>query len=263
MANGQLTAEQLNLLSRATVTIADLADGYLALTLGTTITLDTDAAGYGWFIDPTPFTNEEFVNGWSMVDGQWSVGSDSSRLAVHDSRFTSAGEAPWQFFAKPDSAAEGKMDLLTTVMHELGHVLGLGDQSPTHTLMSETLDPGIRRMVTSYEDYREVRGFHSFQADPVAGVNGVLGAALRQQATVLLPRRPADRPDRILSTLPSEGLIDWDGACAAHSHTTDVSFFVPTKKPSWLHRFLLNLAAHEDELDPNHDLEVVLPGKKS
>lgn len=42
--NGQLTVEQLDLLSRATVTIADLADGYLALTSGTTITLDTDAA---------------------------------------------------------------------------------------------------------------------------------------------------------------------------------------------------------------------------
>jgi hypothetical protein len=38
---------------------------------------------------------------------------------------------------------------------------------------------------------------------------------------------------------------------------------VPTKKPSWLHRFLLNVGAHEDELDPNRGLEIVLPGKKS
>ena len=59
--NSQLTSAQLDLLSRATITIADLADGYLALTTGTTITLDTDAAGYGWFIDPTPLTNEEFA----------------------------------------------------------------------------------------------------------------------------------------------------------------------------------------------------------
>ena len=63
-----LTADQLSLLSKATITIADLADGYLALTLGTTITLDTDAAGYGWFIDPTPLTNEEFVTDLSMVN---------------------------------------------------------------------------------------------------------------------------------------------------------------------------------------------------
>jgi hypothetical protein len=63
-----LTADQLALLNQATISIADLADGYLALTLGTTITLDTDAAGYGWFVDPTPFTNEEFVNGSSLVN---------------------------------------------------------------------------------------------------------------------------------------------------------------------------------------------------
>jgi len=42
-------------------------------------------------------------------------------LAVHDSRFTSAGEAPWQFFAKPDSAAAGKIDLMTVLSYEHGH----------------------------------------------------------------------------------------------------------------------------------------------
>ena len=37
------------------------------------------------------------------------------------------------------------MDLLTVVMHELGHVLGLEDLDPdTHDLMSETLDAGVR-----------------------------------------------------------------------------------------------------------------------
>jgi len=45
-----LSTEQLDLLSRVTVTIVDLADGYLALTLGATITLNT-AAGHGWFVD--------------------------------------------------------------------------------------------------------------------------------------------------------------------------------------------------------------------
>ena len=81
MNHSPLAAAQLALLNQATITIADLADGYLALTLGTTITLDTDAAGYGWFVDPTPFTNEEFVNEGSMVNGQ------SGRI-LHGWRFT-------------------------------------------------------------------------------------------------------------------------------------------------------------------------------
>ena len=89
-----------------------------------------------------------------MVDGQWSVGSDSSRLAVHDSRFTSAGEAPWQFFAKPDSAASGKIDLMTVLMHELGHVMGLGHVSSavdSTRLMAGSIDPGIRRLPSSLD----------------------------------------------------------------------------------------------------------------
>jgi hypothetical protein len=33
----------------------------LAQTMGAKITLDTDAAGYGWFIDYTPYLNEEWL----------------------------------------------------------------------------------------------------------------------------------------------------------------------------------------------------------
>jgi len=123
-----LTEEQVSTLAAIQFSIIDLDGGTLGLTDGTSVLIDRTAAGYGWFIDPTPFTNEEFVNGGSMVDGQWSIESDSSQT-VHDSRFTSAGASPWQFNAKPDSAAAGRMDLLTTVMHELGHVLGYDDHS--------------------------------------------------------------------------------------------------------------------------------------
>jgi hypothetical protein len=50
--------------------------------------------------------------------------------------------------ALPSSAAFGHIDLLTVVMHELGHVLGLSDEDTiTHThLMSATLDTGVRRL---------------------------------------------------------------------------------------------------------------------
>ncbi|MDH5640473.1 MAG: M10 family metallopeptidase domain-containing protein, partial [Nitrospira sp.] len=120
-----LSAEQLDLLSRATINIADLADGYLALTLGTTITLDTDAAGYGWFIDPTPFTHEEFVS-----------------------------LSAWELEAAPGSGAENKIDLMTVLMHELGHVMGLGHVSSAvdgTRLMAGAIDPGIRRLPSALD----------------------------------------------------------------------------------------------------------------
>jgi hypothetical protein len=44
----------------------------------------------------------------------------------------------------------GRMDLLTVVAHEMGHVLGLAD-ADTSDLMGSTLPPGVRRMPTRSE----------------------------------------------------------------------------------------------------------------
>lgn len=79
--------------------ITDLSDTFLAVTVGNTILIDTDAAGYGWFVDETPYDNIEF-----SYDGE-------------------NGELT----AALNSEAEDNMDLLTVVRHELGHVLGLED----------------------------------------------------------------------------------------------------------------------------------------
>ena len=42
-----------------TVTVADLPGGAVGETVGTAITLDTNAGGYGWYIDPNPAANTE------------------------------------------------------------------------------------------------------------------------------------------------------------------------------------------------------------
>ncbi len=99
--------------------ITDLSEMFLALTVGNTILIDTDAAGYGWFVDETPYDNIEFV--------------------------TDGGNG--ELVAAPNSEAEASMDLLTVVTHELGHVLGLEDvDTEEHDLMSDTLATGVRRV---------------------------------------------------------------------------------------------------------------------
>jgi hypothetical protein len=85
------------------------------------VLLDFNAGGFGWFIDLTPADDSEFA-----------FAAD----AAH-------GTAP------AGSPAYGQMDLLTVVMHELGHVLGLADlvgAEYADDLMAETLVPGARRL---------------------------------------------------------------------------------------------------------------------
>jgi DNA/RNA endonuclease G (NUC1) len=60
-----------------------------------TIFIDDDANGVGWFLDSTPQDNSEFT------------GTDT------------------YFQATPNSPASGKYDLLTTILHEMGHTLGI------------------------------------------------------------------------------------------------------------------------------------------
>ena len=79
------------------------------------VELDATAAGYGWFVDPTPQSNSEFRSGHSPAG----------------------------------------MDLLTVVMHELGHQLGLLDVSNSAhpgDLMDVGLAPGVRRAYVSAYD---------------------------------------------------------------------------------------------------------------
>jgi len=100
--------------------IVDLDGLILGQVIGDTVLLDIDAAGYGWFIDSTPCDNSEFRSG----------GKDGELVAV------------------ASSPAVGDMDLLTVVMHEMGHVLGFEDLNPeANLLMSGTLDAGERRLV--------------------------------------------------------------------------------------------------------------------
>ena len=117
---GGLNQAQLERLRGVELRVANLGGYQLGLFDGRTITLDDDAAGYGWFVDPTPQTDEEFS------------------LASVDGVFEALGNSP----------SEGHMDLLTVLAHELGHLAGLDDDAPGQATdpMSATLAAGVRRL---------------------------------------------------------------------------------------------------------------------
>lgn len=82
-----------------------------------TIYIDINAAGHGWFVDSTPGTNEEFQ----------ATGPEGELEAL-------------------DPDAIDRVDLLTVLYHELGHILGLDDlDASAGTLMSGELQLGVRR----------------------------------------------------------------------------------------------------------------------
>ncbi len=94
-----LTDEQVAALESVTFSIEDLSGWELAERRPPTITIDADAFGTGWFIDGTP-----------LEDAEFGTVSDAGTLLTD-----------------PSGEPAGQMDLLTTIMHELGHVLGLED----------------------------------------------------------------------------------------------------------------------------------------
>lgn len=114
--SGLLDDSVLSSLATVSFEIADLDGLALGHTNGALITIDVDAAGHGWFVDATPYDDEEFLP------------VDSSDLVLE---------------AITGSKAAGRMDLLTVVMHELGHVLGF-EHTGQEGVMAETLDAGVR-----------------------------------------------------------------------------------------------------------------------
>ena len=88
------------------IQITNLGGTTLGMASGNTIWLDANPAGWGWCVDPTPWDDAEFV-----LPG--------------------------------NQGEQNRMDLLTVLLHELGHLLGL-DHEQTG-VMEQTLAAGTRR----------------------------------------------------------------------------------------------------------------------
>jgi hypothetical protein len=116
-----LTRQQISLLQSTTYVVADLGlSRWLGqAACGKVITIDHNAAGFGWFVDTTPRDDKEFT----------------------------------KLISKSERAAPGmtRMDLLTVVMHEMGHILGLPDidDDKSTGVMTDAIAAGTRRVSTA------------------------------------------------------------------------------------------------------------------
>jgi autotransporter-associated beta strand protein len=112
-----LDAATVARLSQVQFLIDDLDGCCLGKVEDDQIYLDLDAAGYGWFVDATPTSDEEYAP----------LPSTGQLQAI-------------------DPRALDRIDLLTVVEHELGHIAGFDDlDASADNVMAGILSAGIRR----------------------------------------------------------------------------------------------------------------------
>lgn len=167
-----LTEDQIEALERINYVVSDLEGEVIGSAEGDTVSIDFDAAGRDWFIDDTEWLDEEY----SEMDGVLRAinGDDVDGLAYDG------------------------VDLLSVIMHEQGHILGLYDAD-------EALDGGV--MFGEFSE-GERRVVFDGQADGAAAgsLEGVhFASAGLTQVTV------ADQSD-------------WDAAVATLDATREVVF---------------------------------------
>jgi hypothetical protein len=115
LAAAGASAAQLAILNSVSFQIVDLAGAQLGAAGAGIVQIDINGAGHGYFVDDSPLDDSEF-------------------------QLLAAGGG---LQADEDSEAFGRIDLLTVVLHELGHILG-HDHGDEDGLMGATLETGVR-----------------------------------------------------------------------------------------------------------------------
>lgn len=149
-----LSPEQLDALDQIEYQFVNLEGRYLGAAEGFQIYLDLDAAGEGWFVDTTPLEDEEFIRH-----------SHLSMVRVVE------GETD-------------AFDLLSVIMHEQGHVLGLPDVYRPEIdgdLMHGIFEEGERRLPAAGQAEGAVAGslegiHHAVAVGTVKTSQAILGS---------------------------------------------------------------------------------------
>jgi hypothetical protein len=217
---------RLMVLDNIKVEIGNLPPGVLGQTIGDTITIDSSAAGWGWFVDPTPADNSEF------------------QVLLSNGVFA----------AKPSSPVAGRMDLLTTVVHEMGNAMGfaedLGDD-----VAGMTLQAGERRVPEARR-----QGVKTAQSEggDLAGDLGKSFVSLSASLTGGLPasdepQTPARHSSRLVDSARETASINWDNGLDAVEHLTSG----PANGPQeWLDDFLNHVGQGQAQWNPNAGIRV-------
>ena len=153
-----LDAADMREFEEVPVGVANLGTSILGLEDGGAITINQTAAGYNWYVNAGPGSGRAF--------GQVGPGGES--------------------VAHPGSPAADDVNLLTVLEHELGHVIGLSDNTRAGDLMDITLGLGIRRAPSAAD---------------LATIAGASSTAVRAESAAFVPtiaQEPA-RLDRSIS----------------------------------------------------------------
>ena len=109
-------AAELAFLNGITIDIGQLPEGMIGATQGSLITIDATAAGWGWNYDTS---------------------TAAYRTTVH----------PGVLMAVQDQHAASEMDLLSTVLHEMGNAMGFAEDHG-EDVTGDTIAAGTRRLPT-------------------------------------------------------------------------------------------------------------------
>ncbi|MEM1340777.1 MAG: hypothetical protein AAGF68_00560, partial [Pseudomonadota bacterium] len=201
--SGHLDGSQIAALNAASVAVTELDGLTLANAGAHMVRVDADAAGHGWFVDVGP--------------------ADAAGFEPDDAGVLRA---------VPGSEAEGHMDLLSVLTHELGHVLGynhIETHDPGH-VMNETLETGTRFDAPAVEVFDPVTGTFT-DADTARGL-AAMGDVMEPAAlTSMGPAPPGlsgswthERDNGDAESAASKAVIQWRGGVSSFMHRLSALF---------------------------------------